>query len=203
MGEGRQTYTDDAIIIALKSGSTAIDEAIRHLYREYFGLLTYYVVNNGGEEQDAEDIFQEVIISFVNLVKAGKFRGESSIKTFLYTLNRNIWLNERKRRGRTVTKETAYENVLARSVPNIQTAMEYRQASAELLKVVDQLGAVCKKILLLFYYDNQSIKEILQQVDYENEQVVRNKKAKCLKHMEQLVQQNGGLRQQLKTLLHG
>ncbi len=203
MGEGRQTYTDDAIIIALKSGSTAIDEAIRHLYREYFGLLTYYVVNNGGEEQDAEDIFQEVIISFVNLVKAGKFRGESSIKTVLYTLNRNIWLNERKRRGRTDTKETAYENLLTRSEPNIQTAMEYRQASAELLKVVDQLGAVCKKILLLFYYDNQSIKEILQQVDYENEQVVRNKKAKCLKHMEQLVQQNGGLRQQLKTLLHG
>jgi len=72
-----------------------------------------------------------------------------------------------------------------------------------LVKLVGQLGENCQKILLLFYYENLSISEILETMEYENEQVVRNKKYKCLKQLEQMITENPILKQTLKDLLHG
>lgn len=78
-----------------------------------------------------------------------------------------------------------------------------REGKAQVMKVVSELGDTCKKILLLFYYENLSMKEILEQTDYDSEQVVRNKKYKCLKQLEQMVNANPALRATLKNLLHG
>jgi hypothetical protein len=47
------------------------------------------------------------------------------------------------------------------------------------------------------------MKEILEATDYENEQVVRNKKYKCLKQLEQMISGNPTLKQNMKSLLHG
>jgi hypothetical protein len=47
------------------------------------------------------------------------------------------------------------------------------------------------------------MKEILDQTDYESEQVVRNKKYKCLKQLEKMVNANPALRETLKNLIHG
>ena len=71
------------------------------------------------------------------------------------------------------------------------------------MKVLETLGDHCKKILVLYYYENQSMKEILAALHYENEQVVRNKKYKCLKKLEELIKNKPGLYQQLKNLLYG
>jgi DNA-directed RNA polymerase specialized sigma subunit len=71
------------------------------------------------------------------------------------------------------------------------------------MNIVDELGEMCKKILLMFYYENLSMKEILTNLEYENEQVVRNKKYKCLKQLEQMIEINPSLKKTLKNLLHG
>ena len=47
------------------------------------------------------------------------------------------------------------------------------------------------------------MKEILDATDYENEQVVRNKKYKCLKQLEKMILEKPHLKETLKTLLHG
>ena len=69
------------------------------------------------------------------------------------------------------------------------------------MKIVEGLGDNCKKILLAFYFDNLAMKEILQNLQYENEQVVRNKKYKCLKQLEQLMTQQPQLAANLKSVL--
>lgn len=198
----KESFTDTELVKNLVQYKSS-DAAIRFLYQEYFDFLSRYIVTNSGNEQDAEDIFQEVIIAFINLVRAGKFRGESTIKTFLFALNKNIWLNELKRRGRAVAREERYEKQNEQQALAADLSMEMRQSKAELMKVIDELGENCKKILLLFYYENRSMKEIVSYLPYENEQVVRNKKSKCLKKLEQLVTGNKNLYDQLKTYLNG
>lgn len=198
----KETFTDADIISSL-ANENQTPAVIRHLYRENFQFLSRYILNNSGNEQDAEDIFQEVMIAFINLVKAGKFRGESSIRTFLYSLNKNIWLNELKRRGRAGVREMKYEKNMNREEQTADRAMELRQTKQELLNTLEALGENCKKILLLFYYENRSMKEILSELPYENEQVVRNKKSKCLKKLEELVRNNPVLFDQLKNYVHG
>lgn len=201
MVSGKNSFTDTEIANNL-TGDQEVSATIRALYRENFDMLSRYVQNNNGSEQDAEDNFQEVIVAFIHLLKAGKFRGESSIRTFLFSLNKNIWLNELKRRGRANAREEKYEKAANRDEQTADVAMELRQTRQDLLNTLEALGENCKKILLLFYYENRSMKEILAELPYENEQVVRNKKSKCLKKLETLVKGNQALYDQLKNYIH-
>ncbi|MEJ7610241.1 MAG: hypothetical protein WKF88_03575 [Ferruginibacter sp.] len=47
------------------------------------------------------------------------------------------------------------------------------------------------------------MKEILMQTGYENEQVVRNRKYKCLKQLEKMITANPALKETFKNLLNG
>ncbi|HWJ90197.1 MAG TPA: sigma-70 family RNA polymerase sigma factor [Flavisolibacter sp.] len=193
--------TDAELINALLDRATE-KEAIMLLYRQFFDYLSLFVMTNNGTKEDAQDIFQEVVLSFVHIVRQGKFRGESSVKTFLYVLNRNTWFNELKRRDRAVERERKYDAVTGDTDLGTEATIEQREASQQLIKIMDRLGENCKKILLLFYYENLTMKEIVGRLHYENEQVVRNKKYKCMKQLEALIHEDPNLLKQLKTLLH-
>ncbi len=191
-------YTDSELLDELKFGNPQ-DDAIRFIYRSFYRGCESYVVNNSGREDDARDIFQEVVLSFIELVTAGKFRGECSVSTFLYTLTRHAWLNEMKRKGRAKLREEKFEGNQERVIVDFSHLIESNETKKQLLKLVEQLGETCKKILTAFYYDSLPMKEILKKLDYENEQVVRNKKYKCLKQLEQTVSADKQLIKNLKS----
>jgi len=197
-----KTFSDTELVANLRSGGR-MDETIKAIYRDYFNGLSWYVMNNSGSRQDAEDVFQEVVVSFIELVQKDKFRGESTVKTFLFSLNRNAWLNELKRRGRALAREEKYEKGQDETVTDVSHLIVNRESKQQLMDLIAQLGQACKKILVLFYYENLSMKEMLDALEYENEQVVRNKKYKCMKQLEQMLKEDPALKQTLKNLLHG
>jgi RNA polymerase sigma factor (sigma-70 family) len=194
-------FSDAELVSHLRSG-TDMNDPLRFMYREYFEGLAWFVINNSGSRQDAEDIFQEVMVSFIEVVQAGKFRGESTVRTFLFSLNRFAWLNELKRRGRAGQRELKYERAQDREEADVSMAIADREARTAVMKLVEALGDTCRRILVLFYYQDRSMKEILAELDYENEQVVRNKKYKCLKKLEEMVTANPALAKNLKNILH-
>ncbi len=197
-----RNFPDSELVDNLRTGKR-MNESIKTLYRSHFDSLSWYVMNNSGSRQDAEDVFQEVVVSFIDLVKKDKFRGDSTVKTFLYSLNRHTWLNELKRRGRALAREEKFERGQDRVELDSQHQIADREGKEEIARLVGELGETCRKILLLFYYENLSMKEILEATDYENEQVVRNKKYKCLKQLEQMIMEKPTLKETLKNLLHG
>lgn len=184
----------------LKKDSLSSD-AVKTLYLTYFGLLSGYVKQNQGSPQDAEDIFQEVIVSFIEIVRQGKFRGESTIKTFLYSLNRFAWLNELRKRSKTLAREDKYGADLEQSEPDVSLMMANREAKKLVTDTIETLGEICRKILLAYYYENLSMKEILKLVRFESEQVLRNKKYKCMKSLEDLFSKDPTLAKQFKAAL--
>jgi RNA polymerase sigma factor (sigma-70 family) len=193
-------YTDLSLIQALQSEPIP-DEAIKELYRNHYSLTAAYIRQNSGSDQDAEDIFQEVILAFIEILKKDKFRGESSVSTFLYAVTRNIWLNELKKRDRSRQRDEIFEKGRNPLEVDVSHLIADREMKSQLMLLVDALGETCKKILLAFYFQNLPMKEILKTLEYENEQVVRNKKYKCLKQLEQMMAAQPGLVKSLKSLL--
>jgi RNA polymerase sigma factor (sigma-70 family) len=182
-------YSDGDLLAAIRKGDQ-LNSAILFIYQQYANTVSSYIITNSGTQQDAEDIFQETVVTFIDLVKNNKYRGEAGIKTFLVSIARNIWLNELKKKERSGIREQQYEKNREHDEMDVSHFIAEREVKQQFRAVIEKLGGSCKKILTLFYYENMSMKELLDHLPYENEQVVRNKKYKCLQQLTVMLKQN-------------
>jgi RNA polymerase sigma factor (sigma-70 family) len=120
------SLSDSELLDAIRQGS-GLDTAIRAVYRDHFESMTWIVKNNSGSQQDAEDIFQEVLVNFIELVQKNKFRGDSSIKTFLFSMTKHAWLYELKKRGRSEVRELKYEKAKDQKETDVSHLMAERE----------------------------------------------------------------------------
>lgn len=195
-----RSYSDEEVLHHIKNG-TDQDGVIRHLYRSHFMAASVYVKQNSGNKEDAEDIFQDSVVSFIQLVRKDKFRGDCSIGSFMYTLVRNAWLNELKKKKRALAREEKYEKEKVSSEADVSASIVTREIKKQIVELIESLGESCKKILMAFYYDNLSIQEMLVNLPYENEQVVRNKKYKCLQKLQEILLSKPQVAKNLKSIL--
>jgi RNA polymerase sigma factor (sigma-70 family) len=175
-----------------------IEGPVRHLYDQYFESVIAQICQNGGTREDGADIFQEAVLVLIEKVKSGQFRGDSSLKTFLSAIARNLWLHELRTRFRRNKRENVYMTGEDKS-DEIKELYADSQASDQLLKMLDQVGNPCKQILTGFYFEEKSMKELLSEFNYENEQVLRNRKSRCMKKLKELIKANPGLLNTLKS----
>src|SRR5215469_10996160 len=103
-----QDYSDAELVENIRQPEK-MNDAIKFLYKEYYSLLENYIVNNNGNRDDAADIIQETIIAFIEIVEANKFRGESSIKSFLFSIMRNLWLTELRKKSSANNRNKIFE----------------------------------------------------------------------------------------------
>nr|WKN39606.1 sigma-70 family RNA polymerase sigma factor [Tunicatimonas sp. TK19036] len=193
-------YGDQDVVDAILKNRN-LDPVIRYLYRNNFDSIANYIRSNSGNDEDAEDFFQEAIVVFINIVRKGNFRGESSIKTFLYSIARNLWRNELKRQNRALTRETNYYEQSEKEERDIQMSIGENELKNQLIQLLEKLGDNCKKILLLFYYENLPMKEIFQHMGYETEQVARNMKYRCMNKLKEMLDEHREMKQSFKSLL--
>jgi RNA polymerase sigma factor (sigma-70 family) len=181
-------FSDDAIVAGILSND--LNEIIFYIYKQYAELISFNVVTMGGSLQDGEDIFQETVVTFIDLVRKSKFRGDSSVKTFLVSVARNIWLNELKKRKSGDQRAKVFETSRGHIENDIIENLNKREMREQLLSLMGHLGESCRKVLTLFYYENLSFEEIIGKMGYESEQVARNKKYKCMKELSDLIRNN-------------
>ena len=86
-------YTERQLVDAIKHGK---QDAFKWLVLRYENDVAKTVIGMLGNVAEADDVGQEVFIRFYNSVS--KFRGDSSIKTYLTRIAINLSLNELKRR---------------------------------------------------------------------------------------------------------
>jgi len=191
-----ERYTDVELIAAI-GDKTDLNKAILFLYQRYSETTSSFIMSYGASRQDAEDVFQETVVSFIEIVKKGKYRGEASVKTFLVSVAKNIWLNETKRRERSGYREKQFESGRDQKEEDISQQIGDLEKKRQLRELLNKLGEPCRKILLLFYYENLSMKEMVDHLPYENEQVVRNKKYKCLQQLTGFIKDNPSIARQI------
>jgi RNA polymerase sigma factor (sigma-70 family) len=166
----------DADILKLVSGEK-FHPAIKQLYR-YYPVVRKYVVNNSGSRQEAEDIFQDALIVLFNKVKAGNFELRAGLNTYLFGVCRLLWLEELRKKERTVRSEKLAAEDLGSTFT--EKDLEEEQKAKQAQQAVEKLGAKCKQLLELFYFKKVSMKEIAQQLGFATEQVARNQKYRCI-----------------------
>lgn len=200
MKKAENAVSDQEILESIRSNRN-LEPSVHLLYKKYFDSLAAYIRSNQGNDQDAEDFFQECVVVFIDAVKNNKFRGDSKITTFLHAVMRNLWLNELKRRKRALNRETRYYEENPKVEESAHSSVRENEVKKEVAALLQKLGENCQKILHLLYYQDKPYKEIYLEMGYENEQIARNMKYKCMKKMHKLLDANEEIRQHFKNLL--
>lgn len=82
--------TDQKLTRSIKAGENHLLESFD---KKNFPIIAHYVKQNKGNEEDAQDIFQEAIIVLVGKVKKPDFILTATLSTYLFAISKNIWLN--------------------------------------------------------------------------------------------------------------
>jgi RNA polymerase sigma factor (sigma-70 family) len=198
--KGFTNLSDTELLERIRTGHD-IEQAMRFMYHAYYPGLESYVLANSGSSDDAADLMQELMVAFMELVQKDRFREESSIRTFLHSLTHNMWIDELRKRGIDIRYNDEFASNQEWIEEDYSQFMMYLDAQQTIVTLFDRISTVCRQILTLFYYENRSMKEIVEQTSYGNEQNVRNRKYKCLKELTDLLASSPVAFENVKTAL--
>ena len=75
---------------------------LKELYVNVLPKVRNYILKNSGNKEDAQDVFQDAVISFMHSVKTGRFDATKDIDAYIYVIAKNIWINKIKRNQKTI-----------------------------------------------------------------------------------------------------
>jgi RNA polymerase sigma factor (sigma-70 family) len=184
---------DEKIIELVRSGRN--DKALAVLYK-HFPMMQKMIRSNGGNVQDAEDIFQEALIVACRKIRETDFKLTAQLSTYLFSICRFLWKDElKKRKGHPVHDlETGLEGAEEQDLGDLVDA-ESRAMLAE--KALNELSGRCRELLMLFYHGGMKLKDIAAKMGYNSENTAKNQKYKCLEGAKNRLRE---LKQAIQTL---
>ncbi|MDB5281532.1 MAG: sigma-70 family polymerase sigma factor [Bacteroidota bacterium] len=154
--------------------------AFRQLYRSHYKMVEYFILKNSGSQDDAQDVFQDAMIVIFDKSRDTGFALTCSLKTYIYSVVRNIWL-KKLRGSKGHVNASDFEEYL-----NVQVDDEPEEDVAQMQKMkaaIENLGENCRKILVLFYYQQKNMMQIAAELGYTNPDNAKNQKYKCLQQL--------------------
>jgi RNA polymerase sigma factor (sigma-70 family) len=183
-------YTDKELIADLTSRNEVLNnKAFRFLYEHYYHAaekISRTVLNNTNE---APDIFQESLIALYENLRNNLYKGDSSVKTYLYSIIKNR-AHIRKLKNRIIQKtEKKYWRLSAESFEITKEIdvnhIEIKEYIA--LSMMDQLNTSCKVLLRLCFFEKMSMKDIASSMNLGSEEVARTQKKRCMQKLVSLI----------------
>lgn len=171
--------TDRDILNAIKNGND--NHALSVLYKELYPKVKRYIRQNGGVEQDAEDIFQNAVLIFYTYVKQNKFKDTYEIGGFIYTVCKNLWIKEVKKSGKLKYIPEVESEIPFEVHPEEALITEERE---ELVRsILYKMSTRCRQILYYSVYLKLSTLEIAKKIGLANEDSIKTRKYKCKKKL--------------------
>ncbi len=165
-------FTDAEIIDCLRNRQS---DVVQYLFKRYLPMIRFMVYKAGGSSDDANDIFQDGLIILIDRVDRDDFELTCKLKTFLYSVCNNLWLN-------VVDKRKSAENFFHRKLDD-STEVDFTDELDQkvyqdlVFEIYETLDPVCQQILKL-YWEGYSPTEIAKILGYTNS-YVRKRKSEC------------------------
>jgi RNA polymerase sigma factor (sigma-70 family) len=171
--------TDSQLLTAIKGKQEERDWALKHFFtnKSLKATVVGYILHQGGNVQDGEDVFQDTVILFDRAIREGNFKEQSSLNTFFVGIAKWRWVsNKRKYGGYVELKPELYDMSIE--------SVEGRFIEDERRKVIDEIltkiGERCKVILKL-YKLSYSMEEIAEQLGLSSPELAKKNAYECRK----------------------
>ncbi|MDI1232921.1 MAG: sigma-70 family RNA polymerase sigma factor [bacterium] len=139
--------------------------------------LKKWVKSNSGSDADAEDVLQDAMIVFYQLINRPAFELSAKPETLLFSIGKKIWYNQ-LRKNKQIPFDTLHEDWI---ITEEESEQFERESQFQLMeKSLVLLGKKCADLLEMFYFKKFSMLEIANKLDFRNEKVAKAMKYKCL-----------------------
>jgi RNA polymerase sigma factor (sigma-70 family) len=144
------------------------------------------------EREDAEDIYADTVISLVENIQTGRITCESltsTLKTYMFQIGINKTLARLKRETRfgNIQQEILRTTDEAEEFDNLHEDQELVYKSIQ--KSLTEMGDPCKSLLEFHYFGKRRMNDIADLLGYKNADVAKNQKAKCMKRLRKMFNQ--------------
>ena len=166
------------IVERIKQNDTA---TIKKIYLEnklsFFKLANRYAIPN----EVALDIYQDSIVALVENAKKNSIDDlKSSVSTYFIGIGKFMIFNYLKSKKTVDLSE--FENTTI-DEPFVIEDNALNEREIALKSAYEKLGEQCQKILSLFYFENKKLEEIQSILNYENKDVLKSQKSRCISHL--------------------
>lgn len=187
-------YSEAEILESIRKGADS--KVFMYLYEKVFPKVKAYILKNGGDADECKDIFQDALLVFCSKVKSEAYVHQTEIDGFIYAVSRNMWLNRLKIKNR--KSSVTLEEIEVQADTDVERVMILKEQKNTITDLLEQLGTVCKELLIYSGYHKLSMTEICQKMGFANENVAKTKNYKCKQRFMQLVDNKTELIELLK-----
>jgi RNA polymerase sigma factor (sigma-70 family) len=183
-------YSDIEIVDEIKRGNS--DKVLLFLYQTTQYKLGSWIMKNNGNEDEAQDIFQDAVLSFYQYVLGEKFEAGKSVDAFIFSIGRNMWINRAKQKNKMVrgVKEEVFSDHQNEDQNNEFSHLFSEDKSAKMEALLTKLGERCKELLTYSIFYNMKMVDIAKKMAFSNADTVKTKNYKCKKRLMKIINED-------------
>ena len=159
-------HTDSELICAYRKGNERAFENLLNRYQQGVFLKINFVVRN---EEIANDLFQDVWIKVVQILKSGRYVEEGKFGPWIMRIAHNAAIDHfrrnRKRKMVRSTEEFDIFDTLSNDAPSVEDRLVEDEILHELRQLVPSLPEEQQQVVQMRLEHNLSFKEIAEETD--------------------------------------
>ncbi|TVZ56287.1 RNA polymerase sigma factor (sigma-70 family) [Lutibacter sp. Hel_I_33_5] len=162
--------------------------ALKELYTENRDAFIEFGYKFSKNKEDILDVYQDAIIVLQEQALEGKMDNLTcTVKTYLFSIGKYMLYDKNRKNNKSVTSDfLEKEDYNYKEIAADFTDDTSNENIKKLQIAFGKIGKKCKEVLSLFYYRGYSIDEIATSLNYENKNVVKSQKSRCLKQLREL-----------------
>ncbi|MGA0559289.1 RNA polymerase sigma factor [Larkinella sp. VNQ87] len=164
------------------------ERAYHFLYASTYPSFRHWVLNNQGNEMDAEDAFQKGLLNFMLNLETGKYQLQAGtrITTVAFEYCKRLWITElRSARHRHRGEMPAHLELADTS--DVEKDLERMDVVKSVQQSLSLLKDTCRKLLEWFYVDELPLREIAERLGMK-EDSVKSKRYQCAEKLKAIFQ---------------
>ena len=163
------------------------EEIIMLIYKKCYPSVVSFVAKNKGNQQDAEEVFQNALFQLTARVKVREFEIKSTFEGYLFTVCKNLWRKELNAKKKQVRNDGVFE--LIHEEYN-HSAFIMEQERWELFEEkIELLSSSCKQLLKDFF-NKVPYDAIVKKFNYASTNAAFQRVFKCKKRLAELIKKD-------------
>jgi len=182
----KKLHPDQLYIEGLLQNNSAI---INSIYKKFVPKVKNYIRINSGDDDQAQDVIQEVLITIYNQAKTSGLQLTCPFDAYFFLLCKRRWLNELKKSS---NKEVTLQDENVSIDESVQEMTFQTEAFDDKQSLFDEmfqkLGDKCQEVLKLSFVI-KTMEEVAEKLNVTYG-YVRKKKSLCTGQLTEMIQQS-------------